>query len=190
VLIYGCVVGAIAGAITLAIRSALRGAAWTKPVQSFALHLPMVGKSLRTIALARLAWTLQLTMNSAMEIRQALRLALESSGNDHFASRADQVCNAIAAGKEIHEALRATRAFPEDFLDAVEVAEHSGSLVESLERLSRQYEEQSQAATTVLATVAGFLVWALVATIIVVAIFRIAWFAYFKPISDMSRAIG
>jgi type IV pilus assembly protein PilC len=175
--IYSAVVGTIVLAAAIVIRSAVRGAAWTRPIQRLMLHLPMIGKSLTTIALARIAWTLQLTMNSAMEVRQALRLALESSGNDRFASQADQVCNAISAGKEIHEALRSARVFPSTFLDAVEVAEHSGALVESLERLSRQYEEQAQAATSVLATVAGFVVWAIVATMIVVVIFRL-FFSY------------
>ncbi|RIK84010.1 MAG: hypothetical protein DCC68_02330 [Planctomycetota bacterium] len=177
VIVYVSVVAAIAAIAALAIRSAVRGAAWTRPLQRLAFNLPLVGRPLRTIALARLSWTLHLTMNSAMEVRQALRLALESSGSAQFASLADTVCNAVATGSEIHEALRSTRAFPADFLDAVEVSEHSGSLVESLDRLSRQYEEQAQAASGVLATIAGFAVWAMVAALIIVVIFRL-FFSY------------
>lgn len=182
-MIYLGVVAAIAFAAAMAIRSAVRGAVWTAPLARLAFGLPLVGKPLCTIALARFAWTLQLTMNSAMEVRQALRLALETSGAQHFASRADEVCNAVAAGKEIHEALRSTRAFPADFLDAVEVAEHSGSLVESLDRLSRQYEAQAQAASSVLATIAGFAVWAMVAALIIVVIFRL-FFSYLGMYRD------
>ncbi len=185
--IYFCVVGAVAGGVWMALRSAARGAAWTRPLQRAAMHLPVVGRCLKTIALARLAWTLQLTMNSAMEVRQALRLALEYAGNDHFSRHAEAVTNSISAGQEIHEALRSTGAFPADFLDAVTVAEHSGALVESLERLSRQYEEQAQSAASVLATVAGFLVWAMVAALIVTVIFRLALVMYFRPIMDAAR---
>ena len=36
--------------------------------------------------------------------------------------------------------------FPRHFLDAVFVAEESGQMVECMARLSRQYEQQSQAA--------------------------------------------
>jgi type II secretory pathway component PulF len=186
-IVYGCVVAAIACGLALVVRSAMRGAAWTRPLQRMALHVPVVGRSLRTIALARMAWTLQLALNSAMEVRQALRLSLEYSGNDRYASQADAVCNSISSGSEIHESLRATGVFPEDFLDAVEVAEHSGALVESLERLSRQYEEQAQAAMTVLTTVAGFLVWAVVAALIVTVIFRLFFTMYLGPILDASR---
>ncbi|MEX2187948.1 MAG: type II secretion system F family protein [Pirellulales bacterium] len=186
-IIYLCVVGAIVFAITIAIRSAVRGAAWTRPWQRAALYVPVVGRCLKTIALARLAWTLQLTMNSAMDVRQALRLALEYSGNDHFARHADTVTTSISAGNEINEALRSTGAFPNDFLDAVVVAEQSGALVESLERLSRQYEEQAQSAASVLATVAGFLIWAMVAAIIVTVIFRLALVMYFRPLMDAAR---
>lgn len=188
--IYVGVVATVAVAATVVLRSAMRGAVWTLPLQRAALHLPVIGRCLKTIALARFAWTLQLALNSAMEVRQALRLALEYSGNDHFARHGDAVANSISAGDEIHEALRHTRAFPAEFLDAVAVAEQSGALVESLERLSRQYEEQAQSAAGVLATIAGFLVWAVVAALIVTVIFRVAWFAYLKPLTDMARNLG
>jgi type II secretory pathway component PulF len=184
VLIYGSVVGAMIVVGIFVVRSVSRGALWTKPLRRLAYNLPVIGKPLRTIALSRLSWTLQLAMNSAMEIRQTLRLALDASGNPHFSMHANGVVNAISQGKEIHEALRGTRVFPEDFVDAVEVAEHSGALVESLERLSRQYEEQANSAMRVLTTVAGFAVWALVAALIVTAIFRIFFLTYYARLQD------
>ena len=90
----------------------------------------------------------------------------------------------IQAG--IHEAFRLSGAFPDDFVHDVEVAERSGRVVESMGHLSRQYEEQAQAALSTLAVVAGFAVWGLVAAIIIFLIFRIFSF-YVATIMDAAN---
>ena len=64
--------------------------------------------------------------------------------------------------------------FPPDFLDAVDVGEHSGGLVESMAHLSQQYQEQARAALSTLTMVAGFAVWGLVAILLICLIFRFA----------------
>lgn len=153
-----------------------RGLAWTRPLQHLFLRMPFVGGALRTIALARMAWTLHLTMNVDMGLRTVLPLALRSTGNDYYARLGDEVVANVLAGDEIHEALRRTRAFPEEFLETLEVGEMSGQIVESMGRLSRQYEERAQAAIATLTTIAGFGVWAMVALVIILLIFRLASF--------------
>ena len=69
-----------------------------------------------------------------------------------------------------------TRDAPETGAAALQVAEESGRVVESMDRLSRRYEEEAELALRTLTVVAGFLVWALVAAIIIWMIFRLAGF--------------
>ena len=182
-IVYLAILGTIFGGAVFVLFAIRRGLAWTRPIQHAALRIPVVGGCLRTMALAQMAWTLHLTMNVAMDLRQLLPIALRSTGNDYYARRSEEVVADVVGGREIHEALRATRAFPEEFLEVLEVGELSGSLVESMGRLSAQYEERARAAVATLATLAGFAVWAAVAMLIILLIFRLASF-YLGAIND------
>ena len=171
--IYCAFIAAVAIFILSAIHAIQRGMGWIKPVQRAALKLPGIGKPLLTIALARLAWAMNLTFNAGMDVRQALRLSLENTRNAHFTDQIEPIDRAVNQGQSLHEAFSQTAAFPTDFLDSLHTAEESGKLVESMGRLSRQYQEQAESALQVLTTLAGFAVWAVIAAIIVAAIFRL-----------------
>ena len=150
-----------------------RGLTWAQPLQRLVLRLPGIGKPLTTLALARLAWAMQVTLDAGMDVRKALRLSLQSTHNAHFTDQIGPVERAIEAGESFYEAFAQTGAFPREFLESLRVAEESGSLVESMAKLSRLYQEQAEAALKVLTTLAGVGVWVLVAAIFVVTIFRL-----------------
>ena len=180
--IYAAFVGMVAIGIFDVIHGLQRGVGWVKPVQRFVLRLPGIGKPLETIALARLTWALNLTFNTGMNVRRAIRLSLESTRNAHFTDQIKPIDKDVEAGSSLYEAFSGTEAFPSDFLDSLHAAEESGKLVESMGRLSRQYQEQAEAALHVLTTLAGFAVWALIAAIIIFAIFRI--FSFYVGMID------
>jgi type II secretory pathway component PulF len=171
--VYVSFVAVVAIGIFSIIHAIRRGVVWVKPIQRLALKVPGIGKPLETIALARLAWALNLTFNSGMDVRRALKLSLEATRNAHFTDQIRPIDNAIAGGYSLFEAFSDTEAFPADFLDSLHAAEESGKLVESMARLSRQYQDQAEAALAVLTTIAGFVVWAVIAAIIIFAIFRV-----------------
>ena len=79
----------------------------------------------------------------------------------------------IEEGDELHQALRSSGIFPEDYLQMVEMGEHSGTVPESLQRLSPELEEQAQRSLKILAEVAGYVIWAIVAGLIIFVIFSI-----------------
>lgn len=182
--VYLCVVGGVAVACFLLIRGMSRDAAWTRPLQAVVRRLPVLGSNLRTLALARMAWSLHLTLDTGMALKRALPLAFRSSRNATFTQHTDQVVQDVMMGHEMHEALARTGVFPHDFVDTIEVGENSGRLPESLGILSKQYQDQAQRALTALAVVAGFAVWALVAVVIIFMIFQIFMNAYLGPIND------
>lgn len=172
-LIYFGFVAAIALAIGLVVRAGLQGKLWVRPLQLLALRVPVLGPSLRTLALSRLAWSLHLTLDSGMDLRKAVPLSLRASRNPVFADTSDQLVYEIGRGREITEAMADTGAFPREFLDAVEVGERSGRLPEQLGLLSEQYEDQARRALATLTTMAGFGVWLVVAGLIIMIIFRL-----------------
>ena len=170
----------------LIIEAVRRGLVWTSPIQRAVLRLPVLGRALQTLALARMAWALHLTLNTDMDVRRALRLSLRSTRNARYTDQIKLIEAEIGAGNSIHAAFVAAGCFPADFLDAVAVGEQSGALVESMGRLSRLYQDQARTALAALNVLAGFAVYAVVALVIIVLIFRLAGF-YFGTLNDVLK---
>jgi type II secretory pathway component PulF len=186
-LVYCAFLGAIVLTATLLYQALRRGMLWTRPLQRGMLRIPVLGRALEVMALARLAWSLHLTYGVGMDILRALPLSLRSMQNAYYTDHTEDIVRSLRRGQEISEALGATRIFPADFLDALEVGEKSGRLPETMGLLSDQYQDQAQRALATLTVVAGFIVWALVAGLIVFLIFRIFSF-YIGTLNDAINA--
>ena len=83
-IVYLLFLAAVAASIYVFIRAIAAGKLWTAHVQRLLLRLPQIGKALRTLAVARFAWTLQLALEAAMDVKHALSLALASTHNIEF----------------------------------------------------------------------------------------------------------
>ena len=136
------------------------------------LHFPILGGAVRAVALARFSLVLLLLYEAAFPIVDALRRALDSTGNAAFAARGDRAARAIEGSGSLTDALRATGLFPQDYLDVTSVAEESGKLSERLDWLASHHSERAERALAALAAVVGWGVWVLVGAVIVVFIFR------------------
>jgi type II secretory pathway component PulF len=174
--IYLAFLATVTVVLFVMIRAASRGLMWVRPIQRAVQCLPGLGTALQTMALARLAWSMQLTMHAGMEVRRALRLSLRSTRSVKFTDKIDAIDATIADGNSIFEAFDAAGGFPFEFLETVHVGEESGKLVDSMAHLSRQYREEAQRALTTLTRFSGIAVWGLVAILIIVLIFRLAFF--------------
>jgi type II secretory pathway component PulF len=174
-------------AVTLCIAGVVfaikRGALWTRPLQRAFMRIPVVGHALEKIALSRLSWALHLMLNVDMDLRRLIPVALRTTGSDYYVQHSQQIVADIGRGEPIHRAFSHTHAFPTEFIDALTVAEESGRLVESMERLSNRYEEEATAAIKTLSMVFGWFVALCVMAIIVMLIFRLAGF-YLQTIND------
>ncbi len=157
----------------LVIEAARRGIGWTRSLQRMVIQLPVVGGALKTLALSRFTWALQLVLDTPMDLRRALPLALEAAGNDYYARHGDAVANRIELGETIHTSLAVTGAFPTELLDTIAVGEQSGRLVETMGHLSAEYQQRATSAISLLAQVAGYAVWLLISACIIGLIFRI-----------------
>ncbi len=183
VFIYANFVIAVSLCIAGLIIAMKRRMLWTRPLQRALIRLPAIGGALERIALARVAWAMHLTLNVAMDLRRLIPLVLRTTGNDYYIRHTDKIVNDVAAGNPMHLAFSRSRAFPAHFIDALTVAEESGRIVESMERLSNRYEEEAEAAMRTLASVFGFLIGAVVMALIVLLIFRLFGF-YLGTIND------
>lgn len=176
--------GFVAVGLFIIYRATVRGVLWVAPIQRLLMWVPQLGKALETFAMARLAWAMHVTLNSGMDLRRALRLSLRNTHNVRYTQHIDQVLSAVRSGREVHEALAETRSFPVHFVEAVQVGEESGQLVESMANLARQYQDEARTAMTILSVLFGVAVMALIAALIIFLIFRIFVNAYLGPIND------
>jgi len=184
-LIYMAIVSSVIGAFTILGLALFRGQLGAEPMR-LALKLPVVGGALKTSALSRFAWTLSISLDSGLDAGRAIRLALRSTQNAYYTSKSEMIETAVAEGREFHEGMREAGVFPDEFLDAMEMAELSGTQVDSLDRLANDYRHKAQTASKTLTIAATFIVWGGTAMIIIALIFRIAAF-YIGMLNDLTQ---
>ena len=172
---YLLIVGIGLGSLLFCLTALLRGWLGTVPLQ-MAMYVPVVGDFLRTSALSRMAWTLSLALNSGLDARRSMRLALHSTQNNYYMSQMDRVDEAILAGQEFHESLRQTGLFPDEFLNSLETAEISGTHGDTLGRIADEYRVRARTAATALTATASFAIWILVMMFLILMIFRLFLF--------------
>lgn len=170
--------------LLLFFQAIVRGVGWTRVMQRMLTQLPVIGGAFKTLALARFTWAMQLVLDTPLDIRKALVLALNSTGNDYFACHAAGLVHSIDQGRSITQSLAIAGVFPTDLLDAIEVGEQSGRLVETMERQAIEYEERSATAISILAQFAGYVIWLLVAAFIIMMIFRL-FGSYMKTLESV-----
>jgi type II secretory pathway component PulF len=173
---YLFILAAIGAACVFLYRAVQRGVLWVRPLQKFAMRIPKLGRCLETLSLARLTWAMHVTLDSGMDLRRAIKLSLDSTHNVRYTEHSDAIWTSIRGGNDLYEALLRTGVFPHDFMDTIQVGEQSGRLAESMANLSRRYQEESQAAMHTLTVIGGFAVWAAVAGLIIMIIFRLFGF--------------
>jgi type IV pilus assembly protein PilC len=154
-----------------------RGLRDNAAVDTFLLRLPAVGPCLQALALARFCMALRLTTETGMSIVKAMRLSLQATGNRAFTARSEDMATKLRRGEELTVTLASSDLFPMDFQHMIAVAEESGTLDQVLAHQAEHYHEESGRRLAVLTSLAGYVVWAFVGLIIIVAIFRIAnWY--------------
>jgi len=152
-------------------------------IHGFLLQVPVLGKCLRSFAIARFAWAFALTQQAGMRIVPSLEAALKSTANHAFIGATPRMCGLIKQGEDLSTVFYDSGLFPTEFLEMVQVAETSGTVPEMLQHMSPQFEDQARRSLSGLATALGWLVWALVAGFIIFAIFSIALF-YVRMLED------
>jgi type IV pilus assembly protein PilC len=148
-------------------------------------NVPVIGTVLTTTAMSRLSMTLSMMLGAGVEAKRSVRDAILSTGNHYYISGLEQTLAEIGKGRTFAESLDAPKLLPEDFIQAMEIGEVSGSGSESLERMAVMYREKAQLALKQLAIMAGVAISIMIAAIIIAAIFMI----FFQVLAIYSGAL-
>jgi type II secretory pathway component PulF len=182
-LIYFATVGtAIAVFVGLCIALA-RGAFGPTPVL-LAMRLPVIGGAFEAFALSRLTWTLSTALESGMDARRSVELAIDATQNPYYMSHRDRVALGIARGNEFHQSFAETNAFPADFIHSLHTAEIAGATSEALNRLTQEYEDKARTRLRLLAGLMTGLMFVLMFVVLIALIFRLAMALYIGPMYD------
>jgi len=152
------------------------------------LKIPVIGGCMRSFAIARFSWAFALTQQAGMNILESMDASLRATGNGAFIAEIPHVNRVINDGEHLTIALADTGLFTEEYIHMVDVGETSGTVPETLERLSPRFQEDAQRSLATLAAVLGWLIWALVAGFIIFVVFRIA-FWYLGIITDALQQV-
>jgi len=136
-------------------------------------NVPVIGPVFTQSAMARLSMTLSMMLGAGVDAKRSVRDGLLSTGNYYYMSGLPATMQEIERGNSLAESLAAPGVLPDDFIQAVEVGELSGSDSESLERMAVVYREKAQLALKQLAIAAGFVIWFLIAAMIIAVIFMV-----------------
>lgn len=183
--------GIVAAAVVAAIlfyKIVTSSVASAKIFHEVLLHVPVVGKTMRNLALARFSWAFSLTQNAGLDIRESLAASLRATGNGAFIGATDRLNELVMSGEPLSSAMEATGLFPDDYLELVMVGENTGTVPEALARVGPQLDDAARRSLRALATFTSYLVWASVAVMIVYIIMRVA-LTYIGMINEAAAGI-
>ncbi|HEV7281304.1 MAG TPA: type II secretion system F family protein [Pirellulaceae bacterium] len=177
------VVGLLTTAIVLPVVAVLRG--WLGPLPiSMAGRVPGLKELALSGGISRFSWTLSAGIDAGLDAKDAMGLALRSSRQPLWMPLERDIARQIQNGNSFHDALASTGRFSDDLLIALDQGEMTGRVPETMREVSREYHERWKTAVRIASVIAAFIVWALVAAMIIVLIFRLFWVAYLGPLYD------
>jgi general secretion pathway protein F len=135
-------------AVALGVRAFLATESGSAGFDRLSLKLPVAGRLVRLIAIARFSKTLSTLLAGGLPITRALQTAGEVAGNKVLTSAIEAARHSITEGASVAQPLRSSGEFPPLVTHMIEVGEQSGELESMLEKVSDTYEEQVETTVT------------------------------------------
>lgn len=143
-----------------------RSAAGREALHPFLMAIPVVGTCMRSFAIARFSWCFALTQQAGMTIKPSIESSMKATANGAFIASTDNVWMQLKEGETLTDSLKSTRLFPVEYLHVVDTAEQSGTVPESLDRMSHQFDEDAHRSMTKMTAILAQVIWAIVACFI------------------------
>jgi general secretion pathway protein F len=180
---WALLIGFIAG--VMALRTAIATERGRVVWDRMALKVPVLGKTVRLIAISRFTHTLSTLLAGGLPIVRALDTARDVAGNVVIGEAIDKAKVAITEGASIARPLRESGQFPPLVTHMIEVGERSGNLESMLTKVASTYDEQVETTVTRLtALMEPFLILIMVGIVVVIIL------ATLVPLLNMTNSFG
>ena len=135
----------------------------------FKLRLPIVGRTIRLLAISRFTRTLSTLLAGGLPIVRSLEISKHVAANRVLATAIDAASESVTEGAPLARPLRQSGEFPPVVVHMIEVGEQSGELEAMLERVAMSYEEQVETSVSRLtALLEPLLILAMVGIVILI----------------------
>lgn len=111
-----------------------------------AARLPLVGRVLRAIDLARLTRTLAILSQAGIPLIGALELSRDAVADAGLARKLSELCAAVVGGQTLSQAAAGSAVFPPIALNLITIGEESGQMATVLDRLARGFDRSAREA--------------------------------------------
>src|SRR5919202_6294188 len=145
------VLAAVVGA-GVALRFLYKTPGGRRRIDQTLLKVPIIGKILLKIAIARFSRTLSTLLSSGVPILQALEITARTAGNVIIEEAILRIREGVERGESFVEPLRATEVFPNMVAQMVGIGEQTGALDGMLGKIADFYEQEVDAAIANLLT--------------------------------------
>lgn len=180
---WAVLLGAILGGIGL--RAALRTDQGRTTWDRIVLRLPILGKLIRVLAIARFSSTLATLLSAGVGIIQSLDITRHVAGNRVIANAIDQARTAVLEGASLASPLKMSGEFPALVTTMIEVGERSGELEAMLDKVAATYNEQVE---TTVANLTAIIEPVLI--LVMVGIVLVIILATLMPLLQITNSIG
>jgi general secretion pathway protein F len=116
------------------------------------LGVPVLGRLLRDVAVARFTRTLGTLTNAGIPILTSLQVTKRTLNNRAMEQVVDEVCDQVASGKTIADPMERSGYFPPMLVQIVNLGERSGRLDEMLHQSADAFESRTEMSVKLLTT--------------------------------------
>ena len=138
---------------TYLVRRYYRTPAGRMRIDNMLLRMPLIGKIIRKVSVARFCRTLSTLLSSGVPILDGLDITAKTSGNAVIEAAIKQVRGRIERGETIAQPLRATGVFPAMVSQMIGAGESTGALDTMLAKIAEFYEDEVDVAVAGLLTI-------------------------------------
>jgi type II secretory pathway component PulF len=155
-----------------------RGGGWRAAIESLFSAVPLLGTSVKYLAVARLAMALNALLSAGVPVIRSWELSAAACGSPHLKNQIIKWTPELESGVTPSEMVAQIRYFPDMFAQLYQSGEISGKLDETLTRLHTYFEDEGFRKLQAFCRVLNFVIYFTIA--ITVAIFVINfWRQYF-----------
>ena len=181
---YFWIIALVLLAVVIILRLMTRVPTGKLMIDSAKLRVPIFGKILEKVVVAKFLRTLGVLVVSGLPILEALELSGGSSGNEVIERAAGKIAFLVSKGSSLSAGFHATGTFPETVVQMVSTGEETGRLGDMLSSISDHYDEQVESSIEGLASVIEPLMIVLVGGLIAVMLV-----AMFLPVFHLGGAV-
>jgi type II secretory pathway component PulF len=172
-------------AATIAWRRLYATPAPREAIDRFFLKVPVLGRLLRDVAVARFTRTFGTLVGAGLPVLNALKITKRTLGNKALEREIDSVCDDVSHGATIAEPLEASGYFPALLVQITALGERTGKLDETLLHAADAFEERTEQSVKVFTQVLPPLLIIMLALVVGFVVL-----AVMLPLVELQGAIG